>query len=159
MDVPATHDELRQRLDRAAKAALEVARMFVGEVLHESVLFLIDPNRSYDGNPLEGDEQVFPNDSANGRIGPLDSQAAAAWLWRDGKVPEWVNVTAFDVVGTQTHVRLECCGRFTASDKHLYHRREGYPPFHVLGPSVPFDWESVEKSGHVLLEGRRPSAG
>ena len=132
--------------------------MFVAESLPPQVVFLIEANASYDGNPLEDDEEVFPLDSEQGLIGPLDAEGAASWLWRDGKIPEWINVTAYDVVEERTHVRISCCGRFTAQDAHLYHRHEGYPPFHVLGPPVSLDWESVEKSGHVTLEGRRPHA-
>ena len=52
-------------------------------------------------------------------------------------MPEWVNVAVASETGTATVVELTCCGRFTAHDDRLYHRDEGYPPFHVLGPGRP----------------------
>jgi hypothetical protein len=53
------------------------------------------PNQSYDGNPLEADEEIFPNESLpeHGYLGPLKYEEALAFLWRAGKVPEWIDVS------------------------------------------------------------------
>src|SRR5688572_12212046 len=38
-----------------------------------------------------------------------------------------------------------CCGRFTAQDELLYHEREGRPPFHVTGPTLPVNYEDGQR--------------
>jgi len=37
------------------------------------------------------------------------------------------------------------CGRFTANESLLYHEHEGRPPIHVVGPSLPPDWQEGER--------------
>ena len=128
----------------------------VRQALPEDSRFLIEPNQSYDGNPLVGDEQVFPQDSAAPHLKGVSLEVAVDWLWRVGKVPEWVNLRAYDADEAVSYILMECCGRFTARSDLLYHRAEGYPPFHVTSPALPsFDWESVEESGRFDLEGSR----
>ena len=84
-------------------------------------LFLIQPNQSYDGNPLDDDEEVFPQDSLHSEeaLGPLGSEAAAEWLWRQGKIPEWIDIRAFDANAVSSVLWLTCCGRFTALRERL----------------------------------------
>ena len=52
-----------------------------------------------------------------------------------------------------THTIIEVCtsGTLTDDDNLLYHKREGLPPFHILGPAVPADWVSLERSGKFNL--------
>src|SRR4051794_7020080 len=107
------------RLDVAAAAARDFARSFVEEMLPDPILFRVRLNQSYDGHPRVGDEQVFPDDSSPGRAEALRLCRAAEvveTLWRDGKVPEWINATAIGETGTATLVELVCCGRFTAQE-------------------------------------------
>src|SRR5436190_6166482 len=120
--------------------------------------FLIAPNRSYDGNPLEDDQEVFPEDSLppGSTHGPFEAGEAADWLWRRGKSPEWIDVRAFDADDACTTLWLTCCGRFTALPQRLYHHRAGNPPFLVTSPHFPtVEWRSVERDGRFDLEARR----
>ena len=66
-------------------------------------------------------------------------------LWREGKVPEWINVQARKQDSASTFVKLVCCGRFTKEKKHLYHIHEGRAPFHVLGPPLPVGYQEGDK--------------
>ena len=158
MDKP----EFERRLVVAAGWAVEFAATMVYQELSPLQRFLIEPNCSYDGNPLEDDEEVFPEDSlpAGKAYGPFDAATAAGWLWRRGKVPEWIDVRAFDVDATSTILWLTCCGRFTALTERLYHARAGNQPFLVKSPSLPtFEWKSAERDGRFDLEGKRRPAG
>jgi hypothetical protein len=71
-----------------------------------------------------------------------------------------VNVTVQAYDGQYSYLELLCCGRFTALDEMLYHRLEGYQPFHVLGPSLPPNWKSLKESGKfdMYWHGRNPMA-
>jgi len=135
-------------LESAAKLLLPFTRSLISNALPDEVRFLVQPNATYDGNPLEDDEQRFPNDV---RSGPLTAEQAVERLWRDGKVPEWINLSVHSYDVNFTYAELLCCGRFTALDRHLYHRAEGRPPFHILGPTIPPGWRSPELSGKFDL--------
>lgn len=129
----------------------------VKQVLPDAPLFLIEPNASYDGNAVPGDEDLFPQDSlpAGRTLGPLDATAATNWLWREGKIPEWIDVRAYDASSSASVLWLMCCGRFTSQADRLYHEREGNQPFHVTSPVLPPGWTSVEADGLFDLEAQR----
>jgi hypothetical protein len=130
------------RLHDATQFARDFAERFVEERLPWPLAFRVRLNASYDAPPFHPDIRVFPHDS---RI----DRAELAWcseeqvnerLWRQGAVPQWINVTAIGATSTATVLELVCCGRFTDNASLLYHEREGLPPFHVLGPSLPQGW-------------------
>jgi len=150
----------QSRLATASQKAISWAREHVINPLPSAHLYLLFPNQSYDGNPLEHDEQIFPEESlAGGRfLGPLNAEQLVEYLWRDHKVPEWINVSVQAQDEHYSYLQLLCCGRYTARDELLYHTFEGHRPFHVLSPPVPPKWESVEKSGKFDLywQGRNP---
>jgi hypothetical protein len=151
-----------RRFQEAAEASVAFAALMVRQALPPSRRFLIEPNASSDGNPLVDDERVFPDDSLPpGRmLGPLTFAEALDWLWRDGQVPEWVDVSVYREDGTHTDLRLRCCGRFTGLEQRLYYP-EGYAPFGIKSPDLPSGWESVEQSGQFELPrgGRRRTPG
>ena len=74
-----------------------------------------------------------------------------ARLWRDGRIPEWIDITPYEVDGSFLYSELRCCGRFTDEETHLYHKQEGYPPFHVSGPIVPVGYRDLEQDGKFDL--------
>lgn len=60
--------------------------------------FLIRPNASYDGNPLRSDQKTFPAETLpEGQLfmPPIDEEATINFLFRDGYVPEWINVSVY----------------------------------------------------------------
>lgn len=80
-------------------------------------------------------------------IGPLSHEDVVALLWRGGLVPEWVDIIPWEATSNGLVFQLLCCGRFAEGAPHLYHVKEGYPPFHAPGVWIPPDWESVELDG------------
>jgi hypothetical protein len=145
--------KFQRRLEEATERVVTFSRKFVINALPSECRYLVYPNQSYDGHPRVGDEQTFPEEELpeGEYLGPFDASQVIEYLWRDGKVPEWVNVTVCAQDDEYTYLEVLCCGRFTANDGYLYHEEEGCPPFHVLGPAVPWDWESVERDGKFDL--------
>jgi hypothetical protein len=148
------------RLRTAAQRAVEFARQHVQQLLPDNVAFLVYPNQSYDGNPRVGDELVFPDESLpEGQYhGPWSAEEVLSFLWRDGKVPEWINTAVQAEDGKRSLIELRCCGRFTTQEELLYHRYPGgVPPFSIKSPTLPPGWESIEASGKFDLywEARR----
>ncbi|TDB94147.1 hypothetical protein [Actinomadura sp. 7K534] len=143
------------RFAASVRAAREFAQSLVSEELPEPLVFRVRLNQSYDGHAPHPGELRFPEDSAHHRAVALnrcDEETAVAELWRDGRVPEWVNVSAVSETGTATVVEVVCCGRFTDDDSRLYHSQEGAPPFHVLGPALPPRHDGTPFSIHTHAE-------
>jgi hypothetical protein len=141
-EVVVDREQFSQHLHRAAIQARECGQGFVLDTLPEPLRFHVMLNCSYDGNPLHADERVFPEDgSAERAIGLLrcTEHEAIEALWRDGLVPEWIDVYVAGCLANATLVQLECCGRFTANAELLYHQDAGLPPFQVMGPWAPWD--------------------
>jgi len=149
------------RIERAAferhfRAAVESSVAFAATMVRPSLpaarRFLIEPNASYDWQPLLEDQRLYPEDSLpdGERLGPLTFEQASGWMWRDGKVPEWVDVGVCGVDTHHTYTSLRCCGRFTGIAGRLYYRN-GLPPFGIKSPVLPVGWKSVEESGRFDL--------
>jgi hypothetical protein len=159
--MPGVRPELRimdrrtfeSRLTESTNLAVEFARDFVFNLLPSHYRYLLFPNQSYDGNPLVEDEIIFPEESLpqDKYLGPLTGDEVVSYLWRNGKVPEWVDVNVHSVDENYTYLRLLCCGRFTATDTLLYHQHEGRPPFHMRSPYLPPGWGSIEQSSKFDL--------
>lgn len=146
-------ETFEQRLVQASERAISWAREHVWNILPEPYLYLLIPNQSYDGNPLKGDEEIFPNETLPPFKfqGPWDFEQTMAFLWRNGKVPEWVDISVRACGKNFSYLQLRCCGRFTATEELLYHRAEDCQPFHIQGPNIPPGWEGLEQSGKFNL--------
>ena len=71
-------------------------------------------------------------------------------LWRDGRVPEWMDLSVVDVAQGSTVLEALCCGRFTDDETLLYHKTEGAPPFHVTSPALPPNHDGGRFSLHWM---------
>lgn len=140
------------RFRMAVESSIGFAGSMVRQTLPNSWSFMIEPNASYDGNPLVDDEQLHPEDSLpdGEMLGPLTFEQAVAWLWRDGKVPGWIDVMVHGVSTQHTYICLICCGRFTGLEGRLYYK-DTLPPFGIKSPVLPSGWQSVQASGRFEL--------
>ena len=148
-----------ERLAAAAGGAVRFAReFFVRQPLPDGFALLVVPNCSYDGNPRVGDEEVFPDESlpAGRSHGPWSLPEAVAFLWRAGKVPEWIDLRVVAEDG------LRSAGRAAVLRPVQRGRGADVPPARRAGP-VPRPqpapaprWQGAEVSGRFDLywEGR-----
>lgn len=143
--VDISREAFEKNLISATQHALEFARTLVVNMLPDKIRYIVYLGASYDGNPLEEGEQTFPDDYAERSRCFLDSTEVVELLWREGKVPEWINVSVESEYGEATNVKLECCGRYSNNIAHIYHAHEGRAPFHVLGPPMPPGHDLSEK--------------
>lgn len=135
-------DVFHRRFEIAAKLARDFAQEFLKELLPTDLRFRLRLNQSYDANASEG-HRLFPKDSSLDRaieLSNVSSDEFVRELWRDGLVPQWVNMNVIGVTETATLIEILACGRFTADEDDLYHIQEEIPPFHVLGPALPVDY-------------------
>jgi hypothetical protein len=62
---------------------------------------------------------------------------AIDFLVRDGRVPQWIDVSVAEVRGEFTLIELACCGRFVAEEDRMYYHAYGMGPFGLKGPPLP----------------------
>ena len=129
----------KERLREVSHRVVLFAREHVVQQLPEEVAFRVYPNQSFDGNPRVGDEVVFPDESLpDGQfLGPWSAEEVVKYLWRDGKVPEWIDAGVESEDAQRSLIALRCCGRFTALEELLYHRPGGFAPFSIKSPVLP----------------------
>jgi hypothetical protein len=144
-----TRDDFSQNLRKAALSSHAKALVLVENELKPPFAFLVKLNQSFDGNPLANGEVIPSEIRAKGenQIGPLTHDEVVDLLWRDGLVPEWVDIIPWEAAASGLSFQLTCCGRFAESEPLLYHAKEGYPPFHAPGVWTPPDWESLDDTG------------
>ena len=111
-------NSFEMRLRIASQRAIVFAREFVRQRLPDDAAFLVYPNQSCDENTLVGDEIVYPDESLpDGQYhGPWSFEEAVAFLWRSGKVPEWIDTAVEAEEAHRCIIGLRCCGRFTESE-------------------------------------------
>lgn len=128
-----------ERLERGAARARDFARTFVMEELPDLLRFRVLLNQSYDGH-AGPEARLFPED--NGRtVHCADAEAVVDLLYRDGRVPEWVDLTVVGEGVATTIVEVRACGRFVEDDARLYYTRcPDQAPFGVKGPTLPVGW-------------------
>jgi len=133
-----TKEAFHKNLSEASRSIIKATKDYVLDQLPDETCFLIVPNCSFDGNPLEDDEEVFPHETLPEwtTLPPKTENETVNHLFRNGKVPEWINIQVDSADEKFSYLMLECCGRFTGLEKHLYYIRGGMPPF---GLKIPIE--------------------
>ncbi|WP_237229255.1 hypothetical protein [Rubinisphaera sp. JC750] len=130
--------EFAKLFQKASAACVEFAREHVTDLLPDATRYELFPNCSYDENPLREDERVFPDDRlADDEFHEMDATQVVDFLWRDGMVPEWIDLSVVSADEQHTVAELRCCGRFTANSELLYYRQRNMGPFGIKSPDLP----------------------
>jgi hypothetical protein len=149
MESPAMDKAVFERNFRnATEHAVAFAKNYVVNDLPDGRVFLVYTNQSYDGHPLRSDETLYPEEELPAGSDPsLRTQRESIdFLWRHGKVPEWIDVSVTRVEAGNTVLSLLCCGRFTADERLLYYPQSPTPGFGIKSPVFPPRWIPSERS-------------
>ena len=136
--VDISSEAFQKNLNESIETAFSFARSLVSNELPDKIKYQIFMNCSYDRNKLEDGEVTLANkEQENSLIESESTEEVFDILWREGRVPEWVNVSVASEDGIFTYLQLACSGKFSNRREHMYHAHEGRAPFHVLGPPAP----------------------
>ncbi len=138
-------DKLRfaRTLQLATQAAVSVARRYVVNDLDGTVTYQVVPNQSPD-EPVEGADEArshsrpLPDDKHR----PWNAERVVDHLWREGTVPEWIDISVSEASATEVCLQLLTCERYTADEDRLYYTQGDMPPFGIKSPDLPPGWES-----------------
>ncbi|MEZ9833013.1 hypothetical protein AB4341_05725, partial [Vibrio breoganii] len=129
--------------------ARDLTKEYVHEIMPDKMKYLVLLKCSYDGNPLKDGEVVFDEDDKNLRTEYEDINDVADFLWRDGFIPEWIDVSAYKQDENFSYIKLACCGRYSKQKEHIYHKFLSNPPFKVNGVALPKEYIESECRGEV----------
>jgi hypothetical protein len=138
--MPVTREQFAENLRRGTEAVRKCTERYCWNELPSQEMYFVH-------------ERFFPDHAkpqTDRRIPRFADEVVMA-LWHDGKVPHWIDITPYEVAGDVLYFELRCCGTFTSEDLHLYHKKEGYPPFHIFGPIQPVEYRSLEEDGKFDL--------
>jgi hypothetical protein len=141
-----TESDFHQLLLTATNHAVRFAERYVVQELPSAIKYHVLLNQSFDGGATS-EEILYPEDDGGDVL--CDSTAAVVTLlYRDGRCPEWIDVSV-EAVGTGfTLLNLLCCGRYTNDRQKMYYSERGLGPFGIKSPLLPPD--HVEGSKFVI---------
>jgi hypothetical protein len=136
-----------EHLRIATLEAVAFARTYVRQDLLGEVAYHVVPNHSFDVGPQPSNVVTYPEDmlGSGERHARWSATQVIAYLWRDGLIPCWIDVSVIAADSPTTIVELACCGRFTNDDSILYYRHTSRPPFGVKSPTLPPGWIEGER--------------
>ncbi|MCM8543566.1 MAG: hypothetical protein NE328_25075 [Lentisphaeraceae bacterium] len=77
----------------------------------------------------------------------LTPKEAAGILYKNEEIPVWVDLFVGYYDDNYTYIEVTFSEDYTNDESLLFHQKEGYPPFHAVGPTVPEGWKSIEEDG------------
>lgn len=123
----------------ASFLAVRFGQRYVTQTLPFEFRYDVHLNQSCD-NHATPDDRLYPND--NDRVVTVASESdVVSLLYREGRCPQWIDISVTRVGDSFTELRLLCCGRFTDDRAKMYYSDRGLGPFGVKSPVFPPDYK------------------
>ena len=118
----------KSQLTKCSKMAACFARNFILDKITDEFLYDVEIQTApgYLENPYF--------------VAEMDEDSVCSILWKDGKVPEWIDIYVKRRKGSYTVLELDCSCRFEESPSKLFNRWNNTEPFEVKSPVFPFGW-------------------
>ena len=130
--------DFRTQLTAATFDAIHFAKKFLKKHPPIDAQYVALLNQSYDKN-CKDDTCVYPED--DGRIEyNLTERAVRELLLRDGRCPQWIDISVIGADSRISLVQLLCCGRYVGDESEMYYYEQGSQPFGIKSPVLPVGW-------------------
>ena len=136
-------EDFQSQLLAATFAAIRFGQNYVVNRLPLDVRYMVVLNQSCDDHRKD-DEVVYPADDGRIEMG-LTVQGVLDLLHRDGRCPQWIDISVAGADRDVTLLRLLCCGRFHGDEIRMYYYEQGTQPFGIKSPNLPPGWKEGEK--------------
>ena len=138
-----TRTEFQELFVKATTDVITFTREYVWNLIPDRVQYRVHPNMSYDKTPDGRILTDYPEDSkiVDGYRIFSEPGEVVDYLWREARVPQWIDVRIQEVTDEFTTIELMCCGRYTADEQLMYYSHWGMGPFGVKGPALPPGWK------------------
>lgn len=132
-------EDFKQLLSLATEQAKSFALRFIANNLPPDNLYTIEFNCSCD-DPSVSNFDTYPED--NGKIiESANISNVVKTLFRNGKIPVWIDIFVSEVRNGKTLLKLICAGRYSNDINELYYHQRGLGPFGVKSPNLPVGYK------------------
>ncbi len=86
----------------------------------------------------------YPEDNKRIEIGLTDKEVCDL-IYRNGKVPVWIDIAVNKSNNRTTTFQLLCAGRYSDNKEEFYYYKGGTGPFGIKSPNLPIDYKEGTK--------------
>ena len=138
-------NEFCKRFQLASYFCRDFTNRHIIEELPATLLYnfaLTERMKSEDGKIILNEEAFLRH-----QLESLSPKEAAKILFRNEQVPVWIDLFVGSYDENHTYIEVTFSEDYTADESLLFHQKEGFPPFHAVGPTVPEGWQGIEEDG------------
>lgn len=134
-----TEEAFRDLFRKAQQIAFVVAKDHVLDDLNEKFKFDI---RMYQSHELSKEEKFdYYPEGEDMHFNNLSEEKIMKLLFRNGKVPVWIDINVKRVQNNYTIMNLYCSERFSDDPKEYYYEKGGTGPFGIKSPLLPIGFK------------------
>lgn len=142
-DYQMTKEEFLILINGASFVSFKFAEQYVKNKLVPEFRYDVNLNFSHD-DPSLTQFNIYPED--NGRIETgLTDKEVRDLLYRDAKVPVWIDISVYKSDRKKTTFKLLCAGRYSDDKEEYYYQSGGTGPFGIKSPNLPVDYQEGQK--------------
>jgi hypothetical protein len=138
-----TKEEFYVLINGASFLSYKFAMKFLKETLVPEFRYDVFLNVSND-DPTMTKFDVYPDDYGKSELG-LTAEEVGNLLFRDNKVPVWIDILVHKADKKTTTFKLSCSGRFSSDPNEFYYNETGTGPFGIKSPLFPIGYKEGEK--------------
>lgn len=138
-----TNEAFFELLITASQLAYDFAKDFVTDELPANFKYSVSLNQSFDDRSSTLFD-FFPDDDDKS-LEFIDAAEVVEVLFRNNKVPVWIDISVESTFNQHTVFRLLCAGRYSSDEQALYYAKNGTGPFGIKSPALPVDFVEGEK--------------
>lgn len=137
-------DEFLNLLRTSTYTCCEFAKNYITDNLLKDFKYIVILNVSTD-DPSLLQFDVYPEDSGK-KVELIDEKDVEDLLYRNGKIPVWIDISVECIHQNKTVIRLLCAGRYSdKSQDYYYNHHDTVSPFGIKGPVFPIGYVKGEK--------------
>ena len=134
--------KFRTHLQNSSLSAVEFAKKYITNTMptefrYDVLLQGAEKKEELDGQHALVSHSIDEKD--------LSIEEAIELLYRDSKIPIWINICVIRVNKKYTSLQLLCSNYITSDETELYYIENGNPPFGVKSPLLAPDFEEGKK--------------
>lgn len=139
-----TENEFLHFLRISSRDCSKFANNYITDKLPEDFLYTVVLNVSED-DPALTQFDIYPEDSGK-KAELIDEKEVVKLLYRNGKIPVWIDICVACVHQSNTIIHLLCAGRYSdKSQDYYYNHHDTVSPFGIKGPVFPIGYIKGEK--------------
>ena len=138
-----TKEDFLFHLQGASFIALKFAERYVKDKLitdfKYNVIFTHSHHSTY---PDHSD--FYPKDEGIIKLNLTDNKVIDL-LYRNNKIPIWIDISVLKSSKKNTTFNLLCAGRYSDNKEDFYYRDDGSAPFGIKSPTFPINYKEGKK--------------